>query len=175
MTKDKSWCCRLFSLLWDSVFCCRRCWMRCFLYKCCCSPCRPHCRCHHLSGCLSYPYLSGCPDCLRCRPVRRSGCFPQSLCCRPVPPVPFPDRPPQALRGGTGVATGTLGVGVAVTSGVEGTAFPYPLSPISPPTIGLLPAIPKGLNEWVLNTMVVPSTLGIMVSVAPFSRICSTE
>ena len=61
------------------------------------------------------------------------------------------------------------GAGVAVAEGVSS----YPSVAISSPTSGLLPAIPKGLKECVLNTIVLPSTLGTMVSIAPLSRRCS--
>lgn len=60
------------------------------------------------------------------------------------------------------------GVDVTVTVPV-----PYPLSSIFSPTSALLPAIPKGLKECVLNTIVLPSTLGTIVSIAPLSRRCS--
>ena len=53
------------------------------------------------------------------------------------------------------------------------TPVSYPSSSISSPTKVLLPAIPNGLKECVLNTMVLPSTLGTIVSMAPLSRRCS--
>ena len=65
-----------------------------------------------------------------------------------------------------------IGVPLIVTVGVGVGVLPSPYAPlaISSPTIGRKPAIPNGLKECVLNTMVFPFTLGIMVSVAPLSR-----
>lgn len=54
----------------------------------------------------------------------------------------------------------------------EELLLPYPLSAISPPTSGLLPAIPKGLKESVENTIVLPYTSGTIVSIDPSGRIC---
>ena len=96
--------------------------------------------------------------------------FPLLLSVLPVPD-PFVPFVPAPVTDGDGV-----GVPLIVTVGV-GVVLPSPYAPfaMSSPTIGRKPAIPNGLKECVLNTMVFPFTLGIMVSVAPLSRRCSIE